>query len=160
MSAQTRRRGSRGSSVRGAGGQPTRGRPDRLEGVAARGAGEWDATLLWFMRLVALAWLVKGVLAWATILGAMPDAAPFETERFGRQAATAYFGVVDLMAAVGLWLASPWGGVIWLLAATSHLVLGIMLPATVTAPPPVLAAGAALIVAYLTLSSLAAREMR
>jgi hypothetical protein len=138
-----------------------RGAPsDRLERQAARETSHWDATLVWFMRLTALAWIAKGLLAWAMIVGALPDLGPFETERFGRQAAVAYFGVVDLMAAVGLWLASPWGGVIWLLSATSYLVLGFVLPATVPSSPPILAAGAALILVYLVLSWLAAREVR
>ena len=30
-----------------------------------------------------------------------------------------FFAVCDLMAAVGLWLAAPWGGVLWLICATS-----------------------------------------
>jgi hypothetical protein len=138
-----------------------RGAPaDRLEREAPRAGSAWDTTLVWFMRLTALAWLAKGLVAWAVIVGALPDIAPFETEGFGRQAAVAYFGIVDLLAGVGLWLASPWGGVIWLLAATSYLVLGLVLPQVVPSNPPILAAGAALILLYLVLSWLAAREVR
>ena len=131
---------------------------DRLERDASAGGSHWEATLVWFMRLTALAWIAKGLLAWAVIVGALPDLAPFEIERLGRQAAVAYFGIVDLMAAVGLWLASPWGGVIWLLAATSYLVLGIVLPQLVPSSVPILGAGAGLILVYLVLSWLAARE--
>ena len=38
----------------------------------------------------------------------------------GYQATIIYFAVIDLMAAVGLWMASTWGGVLWLLAVMSH----------------------------------------
>jgi hypothetical protein len=143
----------------GRGGRRGARRPaDRLEQHAPRGASHWEATLVWFMRITALAWIAKGLVAWAVIVGALPDLAPFETERLGRQAAVAYFGVVDLLAGVGLWLASPWGGVIWLLAATSYLVLGIVLPQLIASSVPVIVAGAALILLYLVLSWLAARE--
>lgn len=137
-----------------------RGPADRLERDAPHGTTQWETALVWFMRLTALAWIAKGLVAWAVIVGALPDFAPFETERFGRQAAVAYFGIVDLMAAVGLWLASPWGGVIWLLAATSYLVLGVVVPQVVPASVPILAVGAGLILLYLVLSWFAAREPR
>lgn len=152
-------RPARGSGVRGKGAS-VRVQPDRLEGQAGRPDTHWDTTLIWFMRLVALVWIAKGLVAWAVILGAAPDFATFETERVGRQVAIAYFGIVDLMAAVGLWLASPWGGVIWLLAATSYLVLGIALPTLVPSSLLVIAGGAILIAAYLALSWLAAQEAR
>jgi hypothetical protein len=39
-----------------------------------------------------------------------------------------YFAVIDQVAAVGLWLTSVWGGVMWLLAIMSHLILGFFFP--------------------------------
>ena len=39
--------------------------------------------------------------------------------------AVIFFGVLDLVAAVGLWLATPWGGVLWLLAAVSQIFVAV-----------------------------------
>jgi len=36
-----------------------------------------------------------------------------------RAGATIFFAVIDLVAAVGLWLAAAWGGVVWLTASIS-----------------------------------------
>ena len=45
------------------------------------------------------------------------------------QTATVFFAVIDLVAAVGLWLAAPWGAVVWLTAAVSMAVVDVS-PAT------------------------------
>ena len=39
-----------------------------------------------------------------------------------------FFSVLDLLAAIGLWLATPWGGVLWLFAALSQMVVAMMMP--------------------------------
>ena len=39
-----------------------------------------------------------------------------------------FFAVIDLVAAVGLWLAAAWGAVIWLTSVASMLVLAIFFP--------------------------------
>ena len=38
------------------------------------------------------------------------------------QGSIVFFAAVDLLAAVGLWLAAPWGGVLWLLCASIEAV--------------------------------------
>lgn len=131
---------------------------DRIERAAPRAGPHYDLVLVWFMRAVALVWLAKALAAWGQILGALPGPS-FEAARLQVQAAIVYFGVIDAAAGVGLWLASSWGGVIWLLAATSYLVLALVVPALGT-NPLALAATAALLLAYLVLSWLAAREVR
>ena len=45
------------------------------------------------------------------------------------QTATVYFAVIELVAAVGLWLATPWGAVVWLTAIVSMAVVELMFPA-------------------------------
>ena len=45
-----------------------------------------------------------------------------------RGAAVIYFAVFDLVAAVGLWLATPWGGVIWLFGTLTQIFVAIALP--------------------------------
>jgi hypothetical protein len=39
-----------------------------------------------------------------------------------------FFAIVDLLAAVGLWLATPWGGALWLFAASSQIFVVAALP--------------------------------
>ncbi len=44
------------------------------------------------------------------------------------QTATVFFAVIDLVAAVGLWLAAAWGAVIWLTSVVSMIALDIFFP--------------------------------
>ncbi|HEX8416649.1 MAG TPA: DUF6163 family protein [Methylobacterium sp.] len=133
---------------------------DRIERMPRRIETHWDVVLVWFMRITALLWLAKGAATWAAILDVLPGARPFETEPLGRQAVIVYFAVIDFTAAVGLWLTSAWGGVVWLLAATSALTLAILTPQLLSISTPVLAVQAAIIAMYFILSWLAAREIR
>ncbi|HSP24199.1 MAG TPA: DUF6163 family protein [Saliniramus sp.] len=88
----------------------------------------WNLVLVWFMRLMALLWIAKGLSFWAVIIGAGTVIPAFEDRAVGFQATVIYFSIVDLIAAVGLWLASTWGGVLWLLAVMSHLILALFFP--------------------------------
>ena len=118
----------------------------------------WGTILVWFMRSVALIWLVKGLLAWAAILGLTLPAPGFEARSTGYQAGMIYFAVMDLVAAVGLWLTSTWGGVLWLLAVMSHLILAVFFPRFVANGALLIAVFILAIMGYLTLSWLAAVE--
>lgn len=133
---------------------------DRIERSPQVPQTGWDVVLIWFMRLTALLWLAKAVATWATILDVMPAARPFATEPVGRQTVIVYFAVIDAMAAVGLWLTSAWGGVVWLLAATSALTLAILTPHLLPMSVPYLGIQASIVVLYFVLSFLAAREIR
>ena len=133
---------------------------DRIERSSGSPPGTWDTVLVWFMRLTALAWLAKGLFAWAAILDLLPGARAFEAEPFGRQASLVYFAVVDAAAATGLWLTSAWGGVIWLLAVTSALTLAVLTPQLVPLPLPLLIFGITVMTIYFLLSWLAAQEAR
>jgi hypothetical protein len=133
---------------------------DRIERGAPSSRARWDVVLVWLMRIVAVIWMIKGLSAWAEILGARLGAPPFEGAPVGRQAVIIYFGVIDLMAAVGLWLATAWGGVVWLLAATSAFVLALLTPQLLPMSLPNLAFDGAIILLYFTVSWLASREIR
>ena len=50
---------------------------DRIERAQGPSPGTWDTTLIWFMRLTALLWLIKSVASWATILDVIPGVRPF-----------------------------------------------------------------------------------
>ncbi|NEU13123.1 hypothetical protein G3T14_13375 [Methylobacterium sp. BTF04] len=133
---------------------------DRIERSPQATQTGWDVVLIWFMRLTALLWLGKAVATWASILDVMPGARPFEVEPIGRQTVIVYFAVIDAMAAVGLWLTSAWGGVVWLLAATSALTLAVLTPHLLPMSAPYLGVQASIVALYFVLSFLAAREIR
>lgn len=136
------------------------GPSDRIERSGGAPKNTWDTVLIWFMRLTALAWLAKSVLSWATILDVIPGLRPFAVEPFGRQAALVYFAVIDATAAIGLWLTSAWGGVVWLLAVTSMVTLAVLTPHLLQVPPVLVIAEASIVVIYFVLSWLAAQESR
>jgi len=67
--------------------------------------------LVWFMRTMAVVWISKGLFAWTIALGVDRNLADFLELPVVTQGMIGFFAVTDLMAAVGLWLAAPWGGV-------------------------------------------------
>ena len=130
---------------------------DRIEERPAPASMRWTLILTWFMRLLAMLWIMKGLSSWAVIIGIAPGSG-FEGRSTGFQSTIIYFAVVDLVAAVGLWMASTWGGVLWLLAVMSHLVLALVFPHILPIGTTTMGALAASIVAYLLISWLSARE--
>jgi len=82
----------------------------------------WGTALLWYVRTLAWVWIGKGLFNWAIILGAFPGLRDFAGMALPLQATIVTFACFDLLAAVGLWLAAPWGGAIWLLCAVVEAV--------------------------------------
>lgn len=113
----------------------------------------WNIVLVVFLRLVAMAWLGKGLLSWATIL-----TGGIEGRATTIQAIVIYFALIDVIAGVGLWLTATWGGVLWVLAITSYLILGTFFPRVVVLSEFTLISHVLLIAGYLTLSWLSAQE--
>jgi hypothetical protein len=79
----------------------------------------WGMILVVFMRLMAALWLFQGLVEWANVL--LPKNAVFDSLDGAAAAVIIFFAIADLVAAVGLWLATPWGGALWLFAATSQI---------------------------------------
>lgn len=68
----------------------------------------WTRRLVLFLRVMAMLSIAKGLYHWAQVtgfIGGEDDA--FENQAMAWQAATVYFAVIELVAAVGLWLATP-----------------------------------------------------
>ncbi len=135
---------------------------DRRDAAAAirlgdtGGAGEpsvWGFALVVFMRLLAALWVFRGLSHWAAIL--LPDEPLFDTATPLWGAAAIFFAILDLVAAVGLWLATPWGGVLWLFSAVAQIFAAIMIPSFFA--KPWIAVNGALIVAYFLLTWQAGR---
>ena len=75
----------------------------------------WTRRLVLFLRVMALLSILKGLYHWAQVTGFVGgEDEAFENQSMAWQASTIYFAVIELVAAVGLWLATPWGAVVWL----------------------------------------------
>ncbi len=98
---------------------------DLLAAISSLG---WGTALTWYMRTLAWVWVAKGLFDWAIILGAFPSLGQFTTMALPLQATIVAFACLDLLAAIGLWLAAPWGGAIWLLCAVVEAASPILSP--------------------------------
>jgi hypothetical protein len=119
----------------------------------------WPFWLLIFLRVMAGVSMLKGLFHWAVICGfGAPLHAGFESYPVPFQVATAFFGVIDLVAAVGLWLAAPWGAVIWLTSLVSMIAVEILFPQIYGGNIVVIGVALVLLVMYIGLAIMAARE--
>jgi Family of unknown function (DUF6163) len=86
-----------------------------------QGLADPGLVLTLFMRFVAIVWLLEGLAQWMSVLsdanGTLLVGASVQ-----RMSAIVFFCILDLIAAVGLWLAASWGGVIWLVAVGGQLL--------------------------------------
>jgi uncharacterized membrane protein (DUF2068 family) len=112
-----------------------------------------------FLRIMAAASLIKGLYHWAAVcgIGAGADGG-FEMHTVAWQTATVFFAVIDLVAAVGLWLAAAWGAVVWLTAVVSMAVVEVFFPQIYGGSLFVVLVEGTLLCAYLWLAIFAARE--
>src|SRR5271154_1443681 len=141
--------------------QPTRP-SDMLEpvriGKAAR-EGTWTEYLVLFLRVMAGVSLVKGLYHWVEVCGIGLSADEgFAAHTVAWQTATVFFAVIDLVAAVGLWLAAAWGAVVWLTAVVSMAVVEVFFPQIYGGSIWVVVAETTLLGVYLWLAIFAARE--
>ncbi|MGL4728814.1 MAG: hypothetical protein ACRCWO_08650 [Bosea sp. (in: a-proteobacteria)] len=88
--------------------------------------------LVWFMRGLALVWLMKGLLGWALIIGLAGEPGAFEKASLAQQTALVFFAVLDLIVGTGLWMATGWGGGVWLIAIAAHAGLALLIPRAIT----------------------------
>jgi uncharacterized protein DUF6163 len=135
--------------------------PQALEPVAASGEGEqrWAYWLVAFLRLMAAVSLIKGLYHWAVVCGiGAPAPAGFGAYPTSYQAATVFFAVIDLVAGVGLWLAAPWGAVVWLTSVISMAAVEILFPQIYGGSFWIIALELILLGVYLALALMAARE--
>ncbi|GIK80552.1 MAG: DUF6163 family protein [Xanthobacteraceae bacterium] len=118
----------------------------------------WTQRLILFLRAMAILSMLKGLYHWAMVLGvADGEGSTFETGPIPWQAATVFFAVIDLIAAVGLWLAAAWGGVVWLTAAISMAAVEVFFPQVFGGSSLVVMAEMLAIFAYVGLALMAGR---
>jgi hypothetical protein len=119
----------------------------------------WTRRLVLFLRVMAMLSIMQGLYHWAQVtgfIGGEDDA--FENQTMAWQAATVYFAVIQLVAAVGLWLATPWGAVVWLTTVVSMAVIELMFPGIYGGSLIVVGVEAVMLAAYLVMAWMAARE--
>jgi hypothetical protein len=120
---------------------------------------QWAARLVVFLRLMASVSLVKGLYHWAIVCGLdAPASVGFESYATPYQVATVFFAVIDLVAAVGLWLAAPWGAVIWLTSGISMAAVEALFPQIYGGRMWVILLELLLLGIYLWLALMSARE--
>jgi hypothetical protein len=131
-----------------------------MGGVASErpGAMRWTRALVWFMRTIAVVWIAKGLFAWSMALGVSHAVVDFAGLPVVTRTMIGFFAVSNLMAAVGLWLAAPWGGVLWLICAATELAAPELDKQAAMTNGLGMALDGVLIIAYFALSWLAANE--
>jgi hypothetical protein len=133
-----------------------------LEPVHAeeRGADEtrWTRRLVVFLRVMAVLSMAKGLYHWAIVCGFAGTGDGFEYQPTPWQTATVFFAVIDLVAAIGLWLAAAWGAVVWLTASVSMAAVEVFFPQVYGGRWLVVMIVGGLLVIYLFLAIQSARE--
>jgi uncharacterized membrane protein (DUF2068 family) len=119
-------------------------------------ATKWGFLLTRFMRIVALFWLLQGLMLWEVVLVA--EKSVFDVMPPGAAFAVIFFGVLDLVAGVGLWLATPWGGVLWLLIASAQIFVSVNMPGFFVGGYWLVGLDLVLIVVYFVLTFEAGRD--
>jgi Family of unknown function (DUF6163) len=79
-----------------------------------------------FVRVVALLWILEALEQWRRII--VPATGSFADLSPAMMTATIFFAVLDPVAAIGLWLLAPWGGVVWLLTLVAQIFVLTMKP--------------------------------
>jgi hypothetical protein len=103
------------------------GRAIRVGDTTPSGEGaRWGHLLTLFMRIMAAFWMLQGLMQWHVILTAKTPI--FNTMPPSAAIGIIFFAVLDLIAGVGLWLATPWGGVLWLLIAGAQIFVASSMP--------------------------------
>jgi hypothetical protein len=89
----------------------------------------WARRLVMFLRAMAGLSMIKGLYHWVVVCGiSAPTPGGFADYPTPYQSATVFFAVIDLVAAVGLWLAAPWGAVVWLTSIISMIAVEMLFP--------------------------------
>jgi len=129
------------------------------EPEAGPGVGRWTRRLVLFLRVMAGVSMLKGLYHWSRVIGiGVGSGDLFEYQSIAWQTATVFFAVIDLVAAVGLWLAAAWGAVVWLMSVASMLAVEIFFPQVFGAGLFTGLAEGALLAIYLWLALKAAQE--
>ncbi|KZL16756.1 hypothetical protein PsAD2_03373 [Pseudovibrio axinellae] len=114
-----------------------------------------------YIRLLAVLMLFAGLNYWSVILGAsLIDGFLFENVGIQVQSTVVCFAILDLVTAIGLWLLSSWGTVMWLFRSLAQVVMYSVFPMVFGRSPGEVVFYISAIALYLVLLYLAEREER
>ncbi|WP_310620533.1 DUF6163 family protein [Flexibacterium corallicola] len=114
-----------------------------------------------YLRVLAAVSIASGIYQWSHIIGLSNwDGLFFSQVPIELQSATIFFAVLNLVAAVGLWLLANWGTVIWLFLALSQVVMHTMFAAIYGRQPLEISFFIIAVALYLLLLYLSERETR
>jgi hypothetical protein len=97
-------------------------RPSGATSKKAEGI-DWSLIRAVYMRLIGLAWLVKGLYQGAKIIGIFGPV--FGTLETAEQVSAVFTAIGDCIAGVGLWLTVSWGAVTWIVVALGETAFDI-----------------------------------
>lgn len=84
----------------------------------------WSLALTIYLRGIAALLMLLGLRHWLYIAGIFNEPGwSFETMSTEWQFVTIHLAVVDLVAAVGLWMRVSWGNVLWVYAAVFEIAI-------------------------------------
>jgi hypothetical protein len=139
--------------------RPSRQHADeRVSQDSAEPSRLWTTSLIVFLRVMTMLWIVRATLAWMDILGIGRSGPGFEQWTIAFQATHVVVAVVGLVTAVGLWLTSAWGIVLWLAMCILDLGLPFLYPAQFAVDRPAVWSSGVFVVLYFILVTMSARE--
>ena len=84
----------------------------------------FESALHVYVRFLAIYMLLAGLSYWSVIIGIRTvDGVAFVDLSMQMHATIVFFAVLDLVAAIGLWLLSSWGTVLWLFRSLAQVVM-------------------------------------
>ncbi len=114
-----------------------------------------------YVVALSVVMLLFGLRQWAIILGAVPGSGgPFDQMSTAWAAVTIHMAVVDLIAAVGLWLKVAGGKVLWVSSALFEIALHTVFLSTFGPNLPVVAFHIVPLAVFLALTTIAYRQTR
>jgi hypothetical protein len=119
---------------------------------------DWTERLVLFLRAMSILSMTKGLYHWALVCGFIGERDGFLAHTTSWQSATVFFAVIDLVAAVGMWLAAPGGAVVWLTSGASLIVIDVFFSHIFGDQLVLVVVVGVLILVYLGLAIQAARE--
>lgn len=120
------------------------------------------AALDLYLVALSVVMMLFGLRQWAVIVGILngPGGGSFEAMSTAWKIVTMHFAVVDLVAAVGLWMRVAWGKVVWVYAAVSEIVIHTAFMGTFGADWAKVTFHAVTLLVFLVLVLIDRRQMR
>ncbi len=125
---------------------------------AMRARRRWTRLLIVFLRSLSMLCLLRGLIDWSRILGFIGPENGFEIMPVTGQISIVLYAILNCVAAVGLWLTSAWGAVLWLIVTLCEVFLPMTFANGLQQPGSTDILLLGLVVLYVILTWLSSRE--